>query len=151
MRKIILAVSAIAIILVINACKKSDSATSNAKTVQNLSGTYGITAISVTASGLTIDEFATLVACEKDNLIILKTDLTLTYNDAGVVCTPSEEATGTWSLSSNSDTLKVSGIPSFPTGINGYIKSWDGKTMVLTSAQTANGIPTTASITMLKK
>ena len=138
-------------VMVINACKKSDSGSSNARTVQNLSGSYMISAISVTANGITIDEFANLKACEKDNIIILKTDLTLVYNDAGTVCTPSEESTGTWALSANSDTLKVNGIPSFPTGLDGFIKSWDGTTLVLTTSQVVSGIPATAAITMAKK
>ena len=51
MRKILLAASAVGLFLVFNACSKSDSSTSNAKTVANLSGSYNLTALVGTVSG----------------------------------------------------------------------------------------------------
>ena len=87
MRKIHLSISAIALVLIFGACKKSNSTTtSDAKTVDNLSGTYLFTAINVTTGGVSFDEFASLKDCEKDNTITLHTDLTVDYTDAGTQC-----------------------------------------------------------------
>ena len=150
MRKLLFLVSAMGLFLAFNACSKSANSTTNAKTSDNISGSYKITAILVTANGLTVDEYANLKDCEKDNLIILNKDLTLIYTDAGIVCVPSESSTGTWSLSANSDSLKIYGIPNFPTGVSGYIKSWDGKSLVLSTSQTISGFPAVVTTTMVK-
>ena len=66
---------------------------------------------------------------------------TASFVDAGVKCVPPSDSTGTWSLSSNTDTLYVAGSAS-------YIKSWDGSTLVLTNAENLGGIPVTATTTL---
>jgi hypothetical protein len=144
MRKFLLAASAITLLLVINACKKSSS-TSNARTVQNFAGTYMITALSVNLNGIDFNVYDTLPACEKDNQIVLNgTSMAATFVDAGVKCVPPSDSTGTWSLSSNTDTLYVAGSASF-------IKSWDGSTLVLTNAEDLGGFPVTATTTLKKQ
>jgi hypothetical protein len=143
MRKIVVIVSAIALFLVINACKKSDS-TSNARTVENLSGSYTITALTASLSGFNINLYDSLPACEKDNVIQLNTNLTAQFIDANVQCVPPSDSTGTWSLSANTDTIYVAGSAS-------YIKSWDGKTLVTTNAAAISGVPVTATTTLVKK
>jgi ABC-type Fe3+-citrate transport system substrate-binding protein len=148
MRKIALAASIGCLILVINACKKSDSNSSNpsARTVQNFSGSYGITAITANVLGLNVNLYDSLPACDRDNIIQLDTNKTAQFIDAGVACVPPSDSTGTWSLSSNTDTLYIAGSPNF-------IKSWDGKTLVLTSVENITGIPVpvTATTTLAKK
>jgi hypothetical protein len=148
MRKIALAASIVCSILVINACKKSDSNSSNpsARTVQNFSGSYGITAITASVLGLNVNLYDSLPTCERDNVIQLDTNKNAHFIDAGVVCVPPSDSTGNWSLSSNTDTLYIAGTANF-------IKSWDGKTLVLTSVENITGIPVpvTATTTLAKK
>ena len=144
MRKIVFAASAISFILVINACKKSGSTNSSAKTVQNLSGSYTLTALTANFLGASVNLYDSLPACDKDNVIQLNTNMSAQFIDAGVVCVPPSDSTGTWSLSANADTLYVAGSANF-------IKSWDGKTLVLTSQEEISGFPVTATTTLSKK
>ena len=143
MRKIVLTASAVALFLAFNACKKTDSV-SGAKTVQNLSGSYNLTALTASLSGISINLYDSLPACERDNVIQLNTNMTAQFIDAGTVCVPPSDSTGNWSLSSNTDTIYVAGSASF-------IKSWDGKTLVLTNAETISGFPVVATSTLVKK
>jgi len=148
MRKIAISAAAISLILVINACKKSDSNSNNpsARTVKNFSGSYNITAITASVLGLNVNLYDSLPACDKDNIIELDSNLTAHFIDAGVVCVPPSDSTGVWSLSSNTDTLYIAGTANF-------IKSWDGKTLMLTSVENVTGIPVpvTATTTLAKK
>ena len=148
MRKIAISAAAISLILVINACKKSDSNSNNpsARTVKNFSGSYNITAITASVLGLNVNLYDSLPACDKDNIIELDSNLTAHFIDAGIVCVPPSDSTGTWSLSSNTDTLYIAGTANF-------IKSWDGKTLMLTSVENVTGIPVpvTATTTLAKK
>jgi hypothetical protein len=124
MRKTLLTAMAIFATLAFFACKKSSS-TSNAKTVENLSGSYNLTALTWTTLGVSVNVYDSLPDCEKDNVIKLNTDLSLDFIDGVPVCTPDESDHGSWSLSSNGDSLYFGTTAS-------YIKSWDGKTLVLT-------------------
>jgi hypothetical protein len=132
------------IFLVINACKKSNSSSNNARTVQSLSGSYSFTAITANALGQTIDIYDSLPPCERDNIIQLNTDGSAKFIDAGTVCVPPSDSPGTWSLSQNTDTIYVAGGAS-------YIQSWNGSTLVLTNAETISGFPVTATTTLVKK
>ena len=87
MRKILITGSAIAVFLGFVACKKSDSK-SNARTVENFSGSYAITALTGNFGGLSINIYDTLPACDKDNLIQLNTNMTAAFVDAGTKCAP---------------------------------------------------------------
>lgn len=151
MTKIRLALSIFALFLVFTACKKTNTTNSTDKTVAALSNSYKITAINVNALGLNFDEYATLEDCQKDNIVKLNTDLTSEYIDAGVACAPPEGTSGNWALSSNSDSITVSGVPAFPTGLTAFIKTWDGTTLVLTETQLVNTTPTTTTLTLYKQ
>jgi hypothetical protein len=150
MRKIYLSVPAIALVLIFGACKKSNTTTADAKTVENLSGTYTISAIKVSTGGVDFDEFASLKDCEKDNTITLHTDLTLDYTDAGTQCAPPESSTGTWRLSSNSDSLYISGVSTFPDGVGALIQTWNGTSLVLNTTNTISGHIASTTITLNK-
>jgi hypothetical protein len=145
MRKIYFAASVILLFGVINACKKSTTS-SNARTMQSLSGSYNITAITADVVGQTVDIYDSLPACERDNIIQLDATGIAKFIDGGVVCVPASDSSGTWSLSQNTDTLYVAGGASF-------IKSWDGTKLVLANQETITGIPfpVTATTTLLKK
>ncbi len=145
MRKIASVISAFTLLLVINACKKSDSSSnSSAKTVQNLSGSYSLTALTASLAGVSINLYDSLSTCEKDNIIQLNTDGSAHFIDAGVVCVPPEDSTGTWSLSKSGDSLTVASTAA-------GIRSWDGKTLVLTNTETISGFPVLATTTLVKK
>ena len=144
MRKIVLAASALGFILVINACKKNDSNNSSAKTVQNLSGSYSLVSLTASLLGASVNLYDSLPACDKDNVIQLNANLSVQFVDDGVACVPPSDSTGTWSLSSNTDSIYVDSSPNF-------IKSWDGKTLVLTSQEEISGFPVTATTTLSKK
>jgi hypothetical protein len=144
MHRFLLSVAAIAFIVVMYSCKKSNDAPSNTRTVQNFSGYYNYTGLSYTQGSVTISAFDSLDACEKDNLLQFKTDLTYNFIDTGLVCSPSESGSGTWNLSAKGDSLILDSDPAF-------IKSWDGKTLVVVA--TVQSVPTliTATTTLVKK
>ena len=146
MQKIVFAASAIALFLVISACSKSDNKVSDARTVDNLSGSYTIVSLTGSFGGLTVNLLDSLKPCERDNVIQLDNTMTAHFIDEGVACVPPSDSTGTWSLSPNADTIYVASGAS-------YIKSWDGKTLVLTNSETIIGIPfpITATTTLQKK
>jgi hypothetical protein len=139
MRKIVLATSAFALLLVTHACKKSSSS-SSAKTEANLSGSYNLTAAKGVILGQTVNLYDSLPACEKDNVIQLKTGGVANFIDADSVCSPPSDSTGTWSLSQNTDTIYIGNQ-------NYFINSWDGKTLVLYNNQNFTGIPFPVSVT----
>jgi hypothetical protein len=144
MRKVVIAASLISLFIGFNACSKSSSNSSSAKTVANLSGSYTLTALTASQAGFSVNLYDSLPPCEKDNIIQLDTNLTAQFIDAGVACVPPSDSTGTWSLSANTDTIYVAGGASF-------IKSWDGKTLVITNQETVSGFPVTATTTLSKK
>jgi hypothetical protein len=144
MRKIIIAGAAIVLFPLTYACKKSDTNGSSAKTVQNLSGSYGLADLTVTYSGLTLDLYDSLPACEKDNTIQLETNGTAQFIDAGMQCVPPSDSSGTWSLSPNGDSLYIQGS-------GNLIKSWDGKTLVLTGIEYVQTLPFASTTTLVKK
>jgi hypothetical protein len=126
MRKIhVTAVVAAALFSFIS-CKKSDDAVSNAKTMQNISGSYNLTGLTWTALGVTVNVYDSLEPCEKDNILQFNTDGTVHEIDTKVLCDPPEtDSVSTWSLSSKGDSLYLDNTPYL-------IKSWDGKTLVIT-------------------
>jgi hypothetical protein len=144
MYRFLLSVAAIALFTVMYSCKKSNDAPSNARTVQNISGYYNYTGLSYTQGSVTISAFDSLDVCEKDNLLQFNTNLTYNFIDTGVVCSPSESGSGTWNLSAKGDSLILDSDPAF-------IKSWDGKTLVVVA--TVQSVPTliTATTTLVKK
>ena len=146
MRKIQWIVSAFALFFLYNACKKSDNPASpaNARTVQNFSGSYNLTALKGVIFGVTIDLYDSLPPCEKDNTIQLDSNLTAHFIDSGTPCVPPSDSTGTWSLSANTDTLYVAGTANF-------INSWDGTTLVLVGNQSVNGLTAAVTTTLVKK
>jgi Lipocalin-like domain len=109
---------------VLFSCKKEKSNTPGCSiSVESLSGSYKLTGLQykATAAAAPIDYLAFRDACEADDIIVLKNNGTYEYNDAGTVCTPSENEHGTWKL--NGNTLTSDGT------LNGTIASYDCKTL----------------------
>ncbi len=118
-------------------CKKDDkNCDLNAA---NFAGTYKITALTYKPNTATpaVDAYAFFDACEKDDLIIFNANNTITYTDAGVVCVPNGNDTGTWSLT---------GTTAVVDGESATVASFDCKGMTLTIAGTDPGELTTVTL-----
>jgi hypothetical protein len=104
-----------------------------ATTVASLSASYKLASMSykISASAPAQDYLVFMDACEKDDIITLKSNGTYTYQDAGVACTPNGNDAGVWSL--NGSTITSDGL------IAGTIESFDCHTLVfyLTNINTA--------------
>ncbi|MEJ0081804.1 MAG: hypothetical protein WDM78_12845 [Puia sp.] len=125
MRKITLTAVAAAALFSFISCKKSDNVSSE-KTVQNISGSYNLTGLTWSALGITANVYDSLPPCEKDNIIQLNTDGSAHELDVKIMCDPPEaDSVSTWGISSNGDSLYLDHSPYL-------IKSWDGKTLVIT-------------------
>jgi hypothetical protein len=78
---------AFAVLLV--SCKKE-------KDDAGITGRYKMTAlVEITAAG-EVDQFPLIDDCVKDDVLEFKSNKTYVYTDAGTVCTPSGNDTGTW-------------------------------------------------------
>src|SRR4051812_21957156 len=129
------------LIFAANACKKS-STSNNAITVESLAGTYSLKALIWNYSGITINVYDSLDACDRDNLVTLNTDKTVNFIDAGVACTPPSDDNGTWDLKGDSITFSSNFS-------SAKIESFDGKTLVLSG--TPDGISGAIATTTLLK
>ncbi|MEO6542199.1 MAG: lipocalin family protein [Ferruginibacter sp.] len=100
MKKMILSLVVLSAVLI--SCKKDDkNCDLNAA---NFAGTYKITAWTYKANTATapVDVMATFPACERDDLVIFNANNTVNYTDAGTLCSPPGNSTGTWLLTGNS-------------------------------------------------
>jgi heat shock protein HslJ len=131
MKKLLIAISVFAVLF--SSCKKDDppAATCSGTTVANVAGTYKITALryKVTSSAPEQDYYNILPDCEKDNLTILAANGSLTYQDAGTACSPSNAYVGDWTLSGNTITLET---------YSGTVQSFDCKTLVVVATNYYN-------------
>ncbi|NLU92439.1 lipocalin family protein [Chitinophaga sp. Ak27] len=108
-------------------CKKEKSSAPTptcSVNMVNISGTYKLTSLQYKSSTSTtpVEETDSWEPCEKDDIIILKSDGIYDFKDQGTVCNPSGNEHGTWALKGN--TLTSNGI------LKGTITSFDCKTMV---------------------
>jgi len=127
--------------LIITSCsKKSDSP---ALSLQNVTGTYKMTAYTLVSAGVTIDAYSKLGSCERDDLLKLNADSTYNYKDAGTVCSPDGSYDGTWKLSGNY--FIVDGSDS------STVTSFNGSTLVLATSDYYNGAAATFTSTYTKQ
>ena len=108
-------------------CKKEDSKPDICGTdMLSLAGSYKTTATKYKASSSAPEQdfFATLDACEKDDIVKLNADGTANYQDAGTVCTPNGSYSGAWSVNGNSITMN---------GTQGTILLFDCRRLVVTA------------------
>lgn len=127
-------------------CKKNGDGPSSSGSeinVNNISGTYKLTAATITIDGKTTDVLATMEPCEKDNLQKLNTDLTYKSIDAGVQCNPPSDETGTWDLQGTT-TLVLDGIPI-------DIDKFDGTHLVISVSGENEGVPYKVKQTLTKQ
>lgn len=106
-------------------CKKENNNTPECKVnMTSLAGSYKLAALQYKsgATATPVDYLAYMDACEKDNILVLKSDGTYDSNDGGTVCSPSETSHGTWQVDGN--TLTSDGT------LNGTVASYDCSTLV---------------------
>lgn len=90
-------------------CKKDDAQPQTcAQTVASIAASYKLTSQRYKPSGGVESEIInTLNACEKDNLLVLNSNTTFVHQDAGVVCTPSQNYAGDWSVAGGNLVLET--------------------------------------------
>jgi hypothetical protein len=138
----ILSLAGVIAILLAVSCKKSSS-NSSSITVQNLAGTYTLTALTVTIPPLPPQSIIDSVpTCQRDDEYKLNTDLTYDYIDAGTKCNPPGDGTGVWSLSGNTITIDTT---------QSTIQKFDGRTLVINTNVNFMGIAATTTETLTKQ
>jgi hypothetical protein len=122
MKKLLL--FAFALALFSTGCKKESGSGGNC-TLSNssLPGVYKKTAEAYqqNAQAPIEDDFSNLFACEKDDLLTVKTDGTYTISEGAVSCTPPTQAiSGSWNLNGNNLNISFSGGFSISTTISDF-------------------------------
>lgn len=144
MKKILFA-SALALVFV--ACKKDkDEDTATPITMQSLSGTYAMGAVTVKMGTSPEQDVTNSVydPCEKDDHVTLASTGTVTYIDAGTRCSPPGDGTGTWSLTAGNTKISMDGVEM-------TIQSFTNNVLKLTETETISGMTYTYTITYNKQ
>ena len=92
----------------------------------SIAGSYKTLSVKYKASSSAPEQdiFATLEACEKDDIVVLNSNGSANYSDVGTTCTPSGSYTSTWSSNGNNITMD---------GTSGIINLFDCKKLVVTT------------------
>ena len=138
MKKLVLGL--LSLTLLVTACKKSKDAPAINK--ENISGTYKLTEIMVSMNGSAYQSADFRAECAKDDLYKLNADNSFNYVDAGIVCNPAGDLTGTWALD---------GTVLSSNNINGTISKFDGSSMEVTVTSTDQGTTSTWKSTFVKQ
>ena len=134
MKKLIL--SSLLLTGLLTSCKDDDDDVACQLSSNSVVGTYRISAITYkpTPTSGEVDVYATLDACEKDDLLVFNDNGVFNYQDAGSRCTPPGTYASTWSISGN--TITIDNEP-------GNVSSFDCTTLVVTQADpTGQGVST---------
>lgn len=105
----VLALFLVTSVSILSSCNKDDDpAPTCPQTAASIAATYKLTSQRLKPSGGTESEIiGTLNSCERDNLLVLNSNTTFQYQDAGVVCTPSQNYAGDWSVTGSTLTLET--------------------------------------------
>lgn len=133
-----LLVLALLIVTAFGACTKNSDVLSITK--DNLAGTYTIITVKAKAAGASEQDVtsANFDPCEMDDQIVLKSDLTATYVDAGTQCTPAGGGSDYWSF--NSGILTIAGE-------DFTVRSLTKSTLVLEQTANVSGLVVTVTST----
>lgn len=119
--KIILTLLAVSLF----SCKK-DPENDCSKNETSIAGSYKVTAVTYKGSddAAEVEYFSVWMpeACERDDMLMLNANGTYEYSDVGLVCDPSGNDTGTWSVDGNS---------MITDGDAATIESYDCKNLIL--------------------
>ncbi len=109
MKKVFIATCCLAFAL--GGClKKGTTEVTCEVSVFSVAGNYKITKIENISGGSVTDVTDTyLSACQKDNVFQLMGNKTAIYQDAGTVCSPAADGTGTWDIVDGKLTVTTSG------------------------------------------
>ena len=137
----LIALSAFAMLLA--GCEKDEEDQAEL-TMTSLAGTYKV--LSMTAqfgtSGPAIDIYSQMDACQKDDSQVLNANGTYSYMDDGTECSPSNDATGTWSVVNTTITMD---------GDTYTIESFDGDKLTVSSPYVFQGTTYTLTVVMDKQ
>jgi Lipocalin-like domain len=146
MNNLKITLTALALSTILFSCKKDKTPDEDCSiSIQNISGTYKLTAIKYKATSTSAEvDFLSLVSeeCTKDDELVLNANGTYNYRDVGLVCTPNQSENGSWALNGNNLTQDGE--------VMGTISTFDCKTLVFFEDNTlSQGDRTT--YTMVKK
>ena len=114
-----------------SSCKKDDNKNSNCdKTVKAISGSYSIVKFEYAPTGGSYSE-KPVAACMVDDKLLLKSDGTTQYTDAGVSC-GQNLITGSWSISADGK-ITINAGPPFGLVKDGNITLFDCSSLVITT------------------
>lgn len=89
------------LLLIIFSCKKNSNNSSDcSKTMASIAGTYSIFKVEIGNNGVFTDATSSIDDCNRDDKLSLNSNGTTSYQDLGTKCSPAEDGTGTWSISS---------------------------------------------------
>lgn len=131
------------------ACKKNDDKDNKSKTEYLTSGKWYASSGTVTYSAMgidtTVDLFASMDACDKDDFMEFKTNMSYLADEGATKCDPSDpqiNETGTWAFSNNESqlTLMTTDNTTFFDTLTFNIKTLNSSTMELTQSETYGGV-----------
>lgn len=109
-------------------CKKKDTEQNCTTNTASIAGSYKITAVAYKAntSATEVDFYQQFFPepCDRDDILTFNVNGTWVQKDAGIVCSPSNDDNGSWS---------VTGQTMFVDGDAATIKSFNCKQLVLTN------------------
>ena len=110
------------ILLVVTSCSKDDSTTCG-MTKENIAGNYKVTGNTYKQTPTSQEEnlMDDAAPCEIDDVITFNTNNTYEVADLGIACSPTNDDSGTWSVSGSTLTID---------GESTTIKSFNCKTLV---------------------
>jgi hypothetical protein len=121
-------------------CNKKDQTPDCSKSAVSISGSYKMTALTYKANSSSSEQDILYLyapdACDRDDIYMFQANGTYQLKDAGIVCTPSNDDNGTWSVAGNTMMMD---------GDNYVIESFDCKILILsqTDPQTTEKIKAT--------
>ena len=110
---------ALALSMFLVSCKK-DGTTSVTPTKENLTGSYKLTAASFNGQEVLSNDMY-FEACERDDVYRLNADMSYERQDAGTVCSPAGDESGSWEFTS-STAITIDGVPY-------KVDSFDGRSL----------------------
>jgi len=123
-------------------CSKSSS-DSHAINVANISGTYLLTAVTVSLPPAPpISVMDSIPLCRRDDLIKLNSNMSVYFVDAGTQCVPSGNDTSTWALSGTNISIDT---------LSGTISKFDGHILQINSTLNFMGISVQSTETLTKQ
>jgi hypothetical protein len=126
-----------------SSCKK-DKDEPVAISLQSLAGSYKLTAWTYKYGTMPEEDMMQLLdACEKDDVITLKTDKTYTSADVGVICTPPGDYTSDWDVPSATKIIVD--------GEEWAIDSYDGKVLKISQSDTSGGVTEVDKMTLTRQ